>query len=79
MSLWIEIHCDVRADNPDGWYAKHLHAFCYTNRGENVGALFKSQGSASAKLSVLSNRARELGWVKSRKHGWICANCKTTV
>lgn len=79
MALWIEIHCDVRADNPPGWYEKHLHAFCETEAGENVGALFANDGAFSAKMAALKRRAKELRWVWSRKHGWACPNCRTTL
>lgn len=79
MSIWIEIHCDVRAPTSKEWYAKHLKSFCQSEAGDQPGLLFRTTGPVASKMAVLSKHARELGWTKSRKHGWVCANCKTTL
>lgn len=78
MSLWIEIHCDVRADTHREWYAKHLKAFCLTDQGNNVGAMFRNQDFHQA-MRVLAGMARNQGWVKTHRHGWVCPNCATTL
>lgn len=70
MSIWIEIHCDVRKDGGN------LDARCYSNRGENIGGLVdNTNASVLSAVAYLTMVAKKDGWVRTRE-GWCCPGCK---
>ena len=65
MSIWIEIHCDVRRNH------------CRSDNGHMPGDLSRNtRGAVLFTLTRLGKMALEGGWIKD-KRGWVCPNCKT--
>lgn len=78
MAIWIEIHCDVRASDPPGWFEKHLAPFCWSHNTENAGIMVETSENPAKALRMAKYKAISLGWRRTRKHGWACPNCRTT-
>lgn len=70
MSIWLEIHCDVRKDGMDD----PLTITCHTARGDNPGAMAKDISSARTVLVAIEREAMAAGWVRSRGK-WGCPGC----
>ena len=75
MSFYLEIHCDVLSDGPDDYVA--IQPYCFSQRSNSPQILAMSRQKALiAALRALEARAKEHGWAKTRKHGWVCPNCQ---
>lgn len=76
MSVWVEIHCDVRSEVPDParGYADNI---CYGHQNDYPmsGGLTVDDAYAYA-VKV----AKQRGWAKRRvmpggRLGWVCPHC----
>ena len=75
MSLWIELHCDIR-DMSRTTATGELA--CWTHSNANEGLLTESTGNdARAAATLLAKRARAKGWRRTR-NGWACPACAKT-
>ena len=84
MGIWIEIHCDVKADGPPGYYGKNITQFCYSNRNDNpAGMVSNTIASVGRGLADIAwDASRNKGWKHIIRGGvniWVCPNCKTTL
>lgn len=76
MPLWIEIHCDIKAQAPKDFYGQ----WCHTDGNNNPAMLMHDDRVSMMKgLHFLEKLAREQGWRKNRANGWICPNCQITL
>ena len=76
MSVWIEIHCDVKSKGPPNYIA--IEPYCDTERGAELPCVLTYNTAAHTVqcLNTLAMKARDLGWIKTRKHGWVCPRCR---
>jgi hypothetical protein len=70
MSYWLEIHCDCRRRG-QAREKPHVHR-CYSNRGDDVGAMFRRMNRAN--LRALEAEAKSQGW-KVKQGSWCCPGC----
>lgn len=74
MSIWLEIHCDVRSTAPEGW--NRDRPYCDSQHGEFPGVLaHDTSEEITDAIRHLKLDARDQGWVKDRR-GWVCPNCQ---
>lgn len=75
MSIWLEIHCDVRAPCPEG--VVRSSPWCYGESGNQVGGMAGNTRKGIWRCLVyLESVAKDQGWIKDRR-GWVCPNCNT--
>jgi len=75
MSIWIEIHCDIRSTWPKEERG-HLDSLCYSDRNDNAMAMAGNPLSSVLNLmKILRRRAKEQGWTFSRGK-WCCPGCR---
>lgn len=70
MSIWIELHCDVR----DGGRKLTGSPGCSSDDNESPGVMV-SNGSAAIGQKMVTAMARDLGW-KRHSIGWVCPACE---
>lgn len=74
MSVWMEIHCDLRRPS------KRYGDVCFTDRGDNVGYMLQTP-SVNGLLHGyhwLEKAALEIGWEYDKKStNWKCPRCKS--
>lgn len=74
MSVWLEIHCDVRlpGSNPKDINRPR----CWTDENLNPsGHTTNQQASVLAALRSIGERAKRGGW-EQRGGQWICPGCR---
>lgn len=65
MSVWMELHCDMLADNN-----------CETERNDSWGLrTFNNQKAVANGFRLLRKTALRRGWLYRRGTGWTCPNC----
>ena len=73
MSIWMELHCDVR----DGGRTSDGRVGCWSDALEHPGVLVEhTAASVRAGHGHLRETAREQGWKMTRAQGWICPACQ---
>lgn len=77
MSLWIEVHCDVKSQGPKEKHGPDLlRCWCETDNGNNPSILVESdRASISKGLRILETSAKEQGWSRNKTGNWICPRC----
>ena len=82
MSVWIEIHCDVRAPaglEPDPRTGFERYVGCETNDNENPAAMAaNTQEAIRHVLRTVQAMARERLWVY-RDGRWACPYCQRII
>jgi len=75
MSIWLEIHCDIRKDGIN--HKDILFHRCYSHRNDNVMAMSGNNSITSVRnvLKFLEQEAIDQGWVKVGSK-WACPGCK---
>lgn len=75
MSIWIELHCDIRSDGPTNLIRSRTTPFCYSNNTLSPGGLCENDRDSTIRLlRHLEKKAKDGGWKNTRK-GWVCPNC----
>lgn len=70
MSIWLEIHCDVRA----GGMLDPLTARCSSYRNDNPCGMAKNISAIRMTLLGIESAAAASGWRHIRGK-WICPGC----
>ena len=72
MSVWLELHCDAKRNNPDP-----TGVACMTHTNDHPGCLTdNSAADVSCAMKIMKSDARKKGWKFTRKDGWTCPACR---
>jgi hypothetical protein len=74
MGLWVELHCDVRAEGMIGFNAR-----CSSDRNDNPAAMFASTADGRRVVARVRELARTAGFRRLRDGRWTCPGCWLTI
>lgn len=78
MSIWLEIHCDVRSEvaDPRKVNTGHSDIYCWSIRNDNPASSGANTQDAYAGARREANRQH---WKRRRFEwgtGWVCPHCR---
>lgn len=73
MSVWIELHCDVRSEGQDPHDI--LQSRCWEMRNDNPAAMFADSCDGRRAVAMVKSYARKQGFKRLRDGRWSCPGC----